>query len=222
MMCPESRFFPREQAQPAKKDKQSRSQSPRAPQSAVDCQVRPNRLKQSPWSLGKSTQRSNALRARSSQQKLLQEFPKSFALKPKVKAVTEKFRFIHHLCIGNLKIVFHWVSQLELFFHSAIFTTFSYQSLTDFRFQLLQSTRQRKPEVALDFAFDRCEGKALRSQRWNTKSNATSGFRCLVLCKSWKRKFVRLLLEKCCKNSILKDKFQLGSPVDNNYQISNV
>jgi len=33
----------------------------------------------------------------------------------------------------------------------------SYKSLTDFRFQLLQSTRQRKPEVALDFAFDRCE-----------------------------------------------------------------
>ena len=159
MMCPESRFFPREQAQPAKKDKQSRSQSPRAPQSAVDCQVRPNRLQQSRWSLGKSTQRSNALRARSSWQKLLQEFPKSFALKPKVKAVTEKLRFIRHLCIGNLKIVFHWVSQLELFFHSAIFTTFSYKSLTDFRFQLLQSTRQRKPEVALDFAFDRCEGK---------------------------------------------------------------
>ena len=34
---------------------------------------------------------------------------------------------------------------------------FSYKSLTDFRFQLLQSTRQRKPEVALDFTFDLCE-----------------------------------------------------------------
>lgn len=30
-MCPESRFFLREQAQPAKKDEQSRSQSPRVP-----------------------------------------------------------------------------------------------------------------------------------------------------------------------------------------------
>ena len=125
----------------------------------VPTQVRPNRWQQSPWTLVKSTQRSNALRARSSRQKLLQEFPKSFALEPKVKTVTEKLRFIHHLCIGNLIIAFHWVSQLELFFHNAIFTTFSYKRRTDFRFQLLQSTRQRKPEVALEFAFDRCEGK---------------------------------------------------------------
>ena len=88
-----------------------------------------------------------------------QEFPKSFTFKAKVNTVTEKLRFIHHVCIGNLIIVFHWVSQLELFFHSVIFTTSSYKSLTDFRFQLLQSTRQRKPEVALDFVFDGCEGK---------------------------------------------------------------
>ena len=33
-------FFPPAQAQPAKKDKQFRSQSPRAPQSAVDYEVR--------------------------------------------------------------------------------------------------------------------------------------------------------------------------------------
>ena len=40
MMCPESRFFPPTQAHPAKKVKQFRFQSPRAPQSAVDYQVR--------------------------------------------------------------------------------------------------------------------------------------------------------------------------------------
>ena len=44
------------------------------------------------------------------------------------------------------------------FFHSAIFITFSYKSLAHFRFELLQSSRQRKPEMALDFAFDRFEG----------------------------------------------------------------
>ena len=34
---------------------------------------------------------------------------------------------------------------------------FSYKSLTHFRFKLLQSSRQRKQEVALDLAFDLCE-----------------------------------------------------------------
>ena len=44
------------------------------------------------------------------------KFPKSFALMPNVKTVTEKLSFIHHLYIGNLIIVIHWASQLELVF----------------------------------------------------------------------------------------------------------
>ena len=68
---------------------------------------------------------------------------------------------------GLLTPLIHWKihnsfllsSLLELFFHCATLTTFSCKSLTDFFFQLIQSTRRREPEVALDFAFDRHEGK---------------------------------------------------------------
>ena len=112
-------FFPRAQAQQAKKDKQPRSQSPRAPQSAVDCQVRPNRWQQSPWTLVKSTQRTNALRARSSRQKLLQEFPKSFALKPKVIETrdTEKSRFTqaaqaHYVWVRASEVIWSEFSRI--------------------------------------------------------------------------------------------------------------
>ena len=38
-----------------------------------------------------------------------------------------KLRFIHHLCIRNLKIIIHCASQLQLFFQDAIFTTFFLQ-----------------------------------------------------------------------------------------------
>ena len=49
------------------------------------------------------------------------QFPKSFAIMPNVKTVTEKLRFIHHLYIGNLINVIHCASQLELFFQNAIY-----------------------------------------------------------------------------------------------------
>ena len=42
-------------------------------------------------------------------------------------------------------------SQLVIFSHSTIFITFSYRSLAGFLFKLLQSSRRRRPEVALDF-----------------------------------------------------------------------
>ena len=42
-------------------------------------------------------------------------------------------------------------SQFVIFSHSTIFITFSYRSLAGFLFKLLQSSRRRRPEVALDF-----------------------------------------------------------------------
>ena len=54
-------------------------------------------------------------------------------------------------------------SQLVIFSHSTIFITFSYRSLPGFLFKLLQSSRRRRPEVALDFAFDRCVHNPIES-----------------------------------------------------------
>ena len=53
-------------------------------------------------------------------------------------------------------------SKNFFFVYSAIFITFSNKSLAHFRFKLLQSSKQRKPEVALYFAFDHCEGNVNR------------------------------------------------------------
>ncbi len=55
-------------------------------------------------------------------------FPKTFALNPKVNAIPGKLRFIRRLWIIHL----HWVSQLELFFHRTISLTISCKSLPTF------------------------------------------------------------------------------------------
>ena len=89
------------------------------------------------------TQRSNVARVRSSHQNCSMQsfkFLKSFALKPKVKTVTEKLRFIRRLCFENLIIVIHWVSQREILLPQCYFSndflkkssTFSLQTLTKF------------------------------------------------------------------------------------------
>ena len=79
------------------------------------------------------------------------KFSKHFAFKPKVKAVAEKLSFILRIWPGNLLMDILRDSQLVIFSHSTIFITFSYKSLAGFLFKLLRSSRQRKPEVALDF-----------------------------------------------------------------------
>ena len=78
----------------------------------------------------------------------------SFRFKPKVKRATEKLRFVRCICIGNLIIVVHLVSRLEIWFPSATFITFSHRSLTHFPFKLLQSENSLWRWI---FAFDRCE-----------------------------------------------------------------
>ena len=52
------------------------------------------------------TSRACAVPAKTAPYKRL-KFPKSFALKPTVKTITKKLRFIRRLSIGNLIIVIH-------------------------------------------------------------------------------------------------------------------
>ena len=71
---------------------------------------------------------------------LLLEFPTSSNFEPELN------------CIENLTIVVtHLVYRLVLQFLTACFAKFPRISLPHFRFKLLQTSRQRKPEVALKF-----------------------------------------------------------------------
>ena len=63
----------------------------------------------------------------------------------------EKLSFVLHIWSGNSLMDILRDSQLVFFSHSTTFITLSYKSLAEFLFKLLWSSRQQKPEVALDF-----------------------------------------------------------------------
>ena len=93
------------------------------------------------------TQRSFVGRVRSSRQNCRLKslkFQNVACFKPKVKTVAEKLSFVLHIWLGNL------TSQLLIFSPSTIFTAFSCKSLAGFLFKFFQSSRRRKPELALD------------------------------------------------------------------------
>ena len=83
--------------------------------------------------------------------KVFNKFPKVFAFKPKVKTVAEKLSFVLRIWSETLLMDDLRDSQLAIFSPCTIFITFPYKSLAGFLFELSQSLRRRKPEVALDF-----------------------------------------------------------------------
>ena len=70
-------------------------------------------------------------------------------LKLKLKKFTENLSFVLGVCIENLKIVIHQVSQLVYWFTTACSLMFPYKHRITL--QSLAKSRQRKPEVAPDF-----------------------------------------------------------------------
>ena len=65
--------------------------------------------------------------------------------------VAEKFNFILRIWPENLLMVILRDSHLVIFSPSTIFRTFFYKNLGGFLFKLIESSRRRKREVALDF-----------------------------------------------------------------------
>lgn len=63
-----------------------------------------------------------------------------------------KLRFVRRICIAHLRCVTDLVYQLITWFNHCFFT-FSHVSLAHFRFKLLQTWSQPKPEVTLNFCF---------------------------------------------------------------------
>lgn len=63
-----------------------------------------------------------------------------------------KLRFVRRICIAHLRCVIDRVYRLITWFNHCFFT-FSRKSLAHFRFKLLQTWSQPKPEVTLNFYF---------------------------------------------------------------------
>ena len=72
-------------------------------------------------------------------------------VKPKVKTVAEKLSFKLRIWPENLPMDILRDSQHVIFSHSTTFITFPYKRLAGFLLKFLQSSRRRKPEVALKF-----------------------------------------------------------------------